>query len=76
MRYFIIAIMILAACMLVFYFLAAILKNRILYAVFKLFLCLLELCLIIAWVRSFVVGQHYFLLIPLIIIFGFLLYEA
>ncbi|MDE6434309.1 MAG: hypothetical protein K2L07_08775 [Lachnospiraceae bacterium] len=76
MRYLIIAIMVIAALMLVAYFIAAISKNKKCYAVFRLLLLLLEIMLVVAWITSFVIGEHYILLIPLIVIFGILLYES
>jgi len=76
MRYLIISIMVIAALMLAAYFAAAISKNKICYAAFRLLLLLLEIVLVVTWITSFVLGQHYVLLIPLIVIFGILLYES
>ena len=76
MRYLIIAIMVIAALMILIYFAAVVLNNRTCYAVFRMLLFLLELILIIAWITSFVLGEHYILLIPLILMFGILLYKS
>lgn len=76
MRYLIIAIMVIAALMIVAYFAAAVSKSRICYAAFRLLLLLLEIMLVVAWITSFVLGKHYIILIPLIVIFGILLYES
>lgn len=76
MRYLIIAIMVIAALMITAYFVAAISKNRICYAAFRLLLLLLVITLVAAWITSFVLGKHYIVLIPLIVIFGILLYES
>ena len=76
MRYLIIAIMVIAALMITAYFVAAISKNRICYAAFRLLLLLLVITLVAAWITSFVLGKHYIVLIPLIVIFAILLYES
>ena len=76
MKYLLIAIMVIAALMLTAYMVTAISKNRICYAAFRLLLLLLVIMLVVTWIASFVLGQHFILLIPLIVIFGILLFES
>lgn len=76
MRYLIIAIMVIAAFMILLYFAAVLSKNKTCYAVFRLLLFLLVIMLVIAWITSFILGEHYILLIPLILVFGILLYKS
>lgn len=76
MKYLIIAVMVIAALMITAYFTAAVSKNRICYAVFRLLLLLLEIMLVVSWITSIVSGHQYILFIPLIVIFAILLYES
>jgi len=76
MKYLIIGLMIVAAVMLISYFAAAISKNRIVFAVFRLMLLLLEFMLIVTFIISIVIGSNFYILVPLILVFGLLIYES
>ncbi|MDO5156216.1 MAG: hypothetical protein Q4D51_09650 [Eubacteriales bacterium] len=76
MKYLIIGLMIIAACMLLAYFVAVITKKRKTYALFRLLLLILEIMLIVTGIVSFVLGMQFYILIPLIFIFAILLYDS
>lgn len=76
MTYLIIGLMVVAALMLIGYFAAAITKNKYIFALFRLLIGLLEVLLVISLVYSFVTGSNFYILIPLILLFGLLIYES
>lgn len=69
MKYFLILIMVMAAIMIIAYFIALFTKKHKWLIYFRITMLLLIAFLLVAWIASIILGQHLILLLGLAIIF-------